>query len=75
MFVFYDKDTAISTLHKELGNLEDSYYMTFRLVGEDVYKAVVKEFGFLPFLDYRMESWNDLTSYYARMNKLEVRNN
>ena len=74
MFVFYDKDTAISTLHKELGNLEDSYYMTFRLVGEDVYKAVVKEFGFLPFLDYRMESSNDFNSYYARMNKLEERN-
>lgn len=74
MIVFYDKDTAISTLHKEFANLEDNYYMTFRLVGEDVYKAVVKEFGFLPFLDYKMQPSNDYNSYYARMGKLEEKN-
>lgn len=74
MIVFYDKDTAISTLHKELGNLDDSHYLSFRLVGEEVYKAVVKEFNFLPFIDYKMNPSCDYNSYYARMNKLEEKN-
>ena len=74
MLIIYDKDKAIKEVSNELGTLDSDCYTNIYLVGDDVYRAVVNRFTFLPFLDYQMKPSSDYNGYHARMSKLEEKN-